>query len=168
MWLCCSLRLGHRGLAVRAPPGHPFLARTPELPREMLDGLRAGNLWPILALNFCCYACTFTWAGHFAPAARSHPPRRERAGRRHCLPVGMLSFGRSDRLFDTRKWIAFAGNVAIVGSLACACVDGPNPLPVAAIIAMGFFSSSSTTTHGRGIFPDRLIGRGIATIAIPP
>ena len=32
--------------------------------------------------------------------------------------------------------------------------------------AMGFFSASSTMvmTHGRGIFPDRLIGRGIATM----
>jgi len=31
---------------------------------------------------------------------------------------------------------------------------------------MGFFSASSTMvmTHGRGIFPDRLIGRGIATM----
>src|SRR3954471_16623899 len=39
-------------LVVRdAPPGHPFLARTPESPREMLDGLLEvlGNhrLWPI-------------------------------------------------------------------------------------------------------------------------
>ena len=33
------------------------------------------------------------------------------------------------------------------------------------IVAIGFFSASSTMvmTHGRGIFPDRLIGRGIAT-----
>jgi hypothetical protein len=39
-------------------------------------------------------------------------------------------------------------------------------LPVGAIIAMGFFSASSTMvmTHGRGIFPDRLIGRGISTM----
>jgi hypothetical protein len=31
---------------------------------------------------------------------------------------------------------------------------------------MGFFSASSTMvmTHGRGIFPDRLIGRGISTM----
>src|SRR5262249_13450845 len=39
-------------------------------------------------------------------------------------------------------------------------------LAVAAIIAIGFFSASSTMimTHGRGIFPDRLIGRGMATM----
>jgi predicted MFS family arabinose efflux permease len=61
-------------LVVRdAPPGHPFLARTAESPREMLQGLvevlREPRLKPILALNFCNYACTFTvqglWGGPF-------------------------------------------------------------------------------------------------------
>ncbi len=37
---------------------------------------------------------------------------------------------------------------------------------VGGIVAMGFFSASSTMimTHGRGIFPDRLIGRGMSTM----
>ena len=56
-----------------APPGHPFLARTPEPPRQMLQGLmevlRNPRIKPILALNFCSYACTFTvqglWGGPF-------------------------------------------------------------------------------------------------------
>jgi len=167
-------------LVVRdAPPGHPFLARTPESPREMLDGLLEvlGNhrLWPILALNFCCYACTFTvqglWGGPYLREVHGLTPIQ--AGNVLLAAViayqfGMLSFGPLDRLFDTRKWIAFAGNVAIVGLLAILALasTGPTWLPVAAIIAMGFFSASSTMvmTHGRGIFPDRLIGRGIATI----
>jgi MFS family permease len=39
-------------------------------------------------------------------------------------------------------------------------------VPIAAILAIGFFSAASTMvmTHARGIFPDRLIGRGISTI----
>ena len=58
-------------LVVRdAPPGHPFLARTPEPPRLMLQGLvevlRNPRLRPILALNFCNYACTFTVQGLWA------------------------------------------------------------------------------------------------------
>jgi predicted MFS family arabinose efflux permease len=61
-------------LVVRdAPRGHPFLARTPESPRHMLQGLvevlRNPRLKPILAMNFCNYACTFTvqglWGGPF-------------------------------------------------------------------------------------------------------
>src|SRR4029077_15432868 len=37
---------------------------------------------------------------------------------------------------------------------------------IAGIVAMGFVSASSTMvmTHGRAIFPDRLIGRGMATM----
>ena len=50
-----------------APPGHPFLSRTPEPPGEMLKGLvevlSNPRLKPILALNFCNYACTFTVQG---------------------------------------------------------------------------------------------------------
>src|SRR3954463_5124871 len=61
-------------LVVRdAPPGHPFLDRTPEAPRQLLQGLievlSNVRLWPILAMNFCNYACTFTvqglWGGAF-------------------------------------------------------------------------------------------------------
>jgi predicted MFS family arabinose efflux permease len=61
-------------LVVRdAPPGHPVLDRTPEPPRLRLQGLmevlRNPRLRPILALNFCNYACTFTvqglWGGPY-------------------------------------------------------------------------------------------------------
>src|SRR3981189_1694964 len=61
-------------LVVRdAPPGHPFLARTPESPRHMLQGLLevAPNprLRPFLALAFCNCACIFSpqglWGGPF-------------------------------------------------------------------------------------------------------
>ncbi len=167
-------------LVVRdAPDGHPFHDRAPESPREMLQGLvevlANRRLWPILALNFCSYACTFTvqglWGGPFLREVHGLTPIQ--AGNVLLAAVvayqcGMLSFGPLDRLFDTRKWIAFAGNLTIVVLLATLAIPAAPPLwlPVAAIIAIGFFSASSTMvmTHGRGIFPDRLIGRGIATI----
>jgi predicted MFS family arabinose efflux permease len=162
-----------------APPGHPFLARTHESPREMLQGLlevlRNRRLWPILALNFCSYACTFTvqglWGGPYLREVQGLTPIQ--AGNVLLAAVvayqfGMLSFGPLDRLFDTRKLIAITGNLVIVALLATLAIPAAAPvwLPVAAIVAIGFFSASSTMvmTHGRGIFPDRLIGRGIATI----
>jgi hypothetical protein len=39
-------------------------------------------------------------------------------------------------------------------------------MAIGVICAIGFVSASSTMvmTHGRGIFPDRLIGRGMATM----
>ena len=162
-----------------APPGHPFLARTPEPPGQMLRGLmeilRNPLLRPILALNFCSYACTFTvqglWGGPFLREV--HGLSAIQAGNVLLLAVvayqaGMLVFGPLDRLLDTRKWIAVGGNLAIIALLATLALPSAPPVwvPIGAILAIGFFSASSTMvmTHARGIFPDRLIGRGISTI----
>ena len=167
-------------LVVRdAPPGHPFLSRKTEPPGEMLRGLvevlRNPRLKPILALNFCNYACTFTvqglWGGAFLREVHGLSPIA--AGNVLLCAViayqaGMLTFGPLDRRLDTRKGIAIVGTLVIIGLLAVLALFSHPPvwLPVGVIIAMGFFSASSTMvmTHGRGIFPDRLIGRGISTM----
>ena len=167
-------------LVVRdAPPGHPFLARNPEPPRQMLQGLmevlRNPRLKPILALNFCNYACTFTvqglWGGPFLREVHGLSPIE--AGNVLLVAViayqvGMLTFGPLDRRLDTRKWIAIGGSLVIISILAILALMSHPPvwLPIGAIICIGFFSASSTMvlTHGRGIFPDRLIGRGVATM----
>lgn len=162
-----------------APPGHPFLARRTESPAEMMRGLgevlRNPQLKFILALNFCNYACTFTvqglWGGPFLREV--HGLSRIESGNVLlsaviAYQVGMLMFGPSDRVFDTRKWIAIAGTLVIAAILGTLAVWGQAPLwlAVAAIVGIGFLSASSTMvmTHGRGIFPDRLIGRGMATM----
>lgn len=167
-------------LVVRdAPPDHPFLARKTESPREMLRGLgevlRNPRLPFILTLNFCNYACTFTvqglWGGPFLREV--HGLSIIESGNVLLMAViayqlGMLVFGPLDRLLDTRKWIAISGTLTIVAILALfAALDRPPAwLVVAGIIGMGFVSASSTMimTHGRAIFPDRLIGRGMATM----
>lgn len=162
-----------------APPGHPFLTRTPETPLQMLRGLievlRNPRLRPILALSFCNYACTFTvqglWGGPFLREVHGLSPIE--AGNVLLAAVvsyqvGMLCFGPMDRLLNTRKWIAVGGSLAIVCILATLALASQPPIwvPIGAMLGIGFVSASSTMvmTHGRGIFPDRLIGRGIATI----
>ncbi|MFL6817998.1 MAG: MFS transporter [Bradyrhizobium sp.] len=167
-------------LVVRdAPPGHPFLARTPEPAGEMLKGLfevlHNPRLKLILPLNFCNYACTFTvqglWGGPFLREV--HGLSAIEAGNVLLLSVityqmGMLAFGPLDRMLDTRKWIAIGGSLVIISILATLALASHPPIwvPIAAMLGIGFFSASSTMvmTHGRGIFPDRLIGRGMATI----
>ncbi len=167
-------------LVVRdAPPGHPFLDRTPEAPRQMLQGLievlRNPRLRPILAMNFCNYACTFTvqglWGGAFLREVYGMSPIE--AGNVLLSAVityqlGIIAFGPLDRVLDTRKWIAIGGTMVTISMLATLALASRPPVwvPIGAIVAIGFFSASSTMvmTHGRGIFPDRLIGRGIATI----
>ena len=162
-----------------APPGHPFLSRPPESPRQLLRGLAEvlsePRLWPILALNFCNYACTFTvqglWGGPYLREV--HGLGAIAAGNVLlaavvAYQVGMLVFGPLDRRLDTRKWIAVGGSSVIIALLGVLALvpQPPTWVPVAAICCMGFVSASSTMvmTHGRGIFPDRLIGRGMATM----
>jgi len=167
-------------LVVRdAPPGHPFLARKIETPGELLSGLgevlRNPRLPYILTLNFCNYACTFTvqglWGGPFLREV--HGLTIIQSGNVLFSAViayqcGMLCFGPLDRLLDTRKWIAIGGTLAIATILATLALASAPPLwlVVGAIVGIGFFSASSTMvmTHGRAIFPDRLIGRGMSTM----
>ncbi len=167
-------------LVVRdAPPGHPFLARKTETPREMVRGLMEvlGNrrLHVILVLNFCNYACTFTvqglWGGPFLREVHGLTKIESGnvlLGAVVAYQMGMLVFGPMDRVLDTRKWIAFGGTVAVAGLMATIGLWSHPPawVPVAAIIGIGFLSSCSTMvmTHGRAVLPDRLIGRGMATI----
>jgi predicted MFS family arabinose efflux permease len=167
-------------LVVRdAPPGHPFLVQPPEPPRQMLQGLmevlRNARLMPILALSFCNYACTFTvqglWGGPFLREVHGLSPIE--AGNVLFIAViayqlGILAFGPLDRLLNTRKWITIGGSLAIISLLAALALPSQPPVsvPIGAIIGIGFFSASATMamTHGRGIIPERLIGRGMATI----
>jgi MFS family permease len=167
-------------LVVRdAPPGHPFLARKSETSGEMLRGLvevlRSPNLPFILVLNFCNYACSFTvqglWGGPFLREVHGFSI----IGSGNVLlaaviayQLGMMTFSPLDRVLDTRKWIAIAGTLVIAAILALfALLKAPPAWLVAGgIIAMGFVSASSTMvmTHGRALFPDRLIGRGMASM----
>lgn len=167
-------------LVVRdAPPGHPFLARKTETPRELLRGLgealRSPSLPYILVLNFCNYACTFTvqglWGGPYLREV--HGLTAIQAGNVLlagvvAYQVGMLTFGPLDRVLDTRKWIAVAGTLAVAALLAvlAGVAQPPVWLAAGAIIGIGFVSASSTMimAHGRAIFPDRLIGRGMSTM----
>jgi predicted MFS family arabinose efflux permease len=162
-----------------APPGHPFLDRRPETAAEMIQGLgevlKNPQLKFIIALNFCNYACTFTvqglWGGPFLREV--HGLTRVESGNVLLVAViayqiGMLTISPLDRVFDTRKRIAITGTLLIAAILATLAFWAKAPLWVAvgAITGIGFLSASSTMvmTHGRGIFPDRLIGRGIAAM----
>ena len=162
-----------------APPGHPFLDRKAETGAQMLRGLlevvRSPNLPFILVLNFCNYACTFTvqglWGGPFLREVHGLTiveSANVLLAAVVAYQVGMMCFSPLDRILDTRKRIAMSGTLVIASILALfALLKAPPAWLVAGgIIAMGFVSASSTMvmTHGRALFPDRLIGRGMATM----
>ena len=140
-------------LVVRdAPPGHPFLARTPEvsqMSQGLIEVLSNPRLRPILALNFCNYACTFTvqglWGGPFLREVYGLSPIE--AGNVLLAAViayqaGMLVFGPLDRLLDTRKWIAIGGTLMVISILAILALASRSPswVPIGAIIVIGFLA----------------------------
>src|SRR5262249_8294982 len=126
-------------------------------------------------LSFCNYACTFTvqglWGGPFLREV--HGLSAIAAGNVLFAAViayqlGILAFGPLDRLLNTRKRIALGGTLVIIALLSTLALVSQPPawVAVAAILGIGFFSASSpmVMTPGRGTIPDRLIGRGMATI----
>ena len=162
-----------------APPGHPFLAREPESPIEMLRGLKevfcTRHLPFILVLNFTNYACTFTLQGLWGgPWLREvHGMTRIESGNVLFMAViayqlGVLTIGPLDRVLNTRKWIAFTGSLVVAVNMATLALwrVPPDWVPVASILIIGYVSACSTMVmaHARGLFPDRLIGRGMATV----
>ncbi|MDK3075620.1 MFS transporter [Sedimentitalea sp. JM2-8] len=79
--------------------------------------------------------------------------------------VGTFTYGPLDRVFGTRKWVAFFGNL---GGAACLgllvlCIDSNLFLSIVLIALIGFLGGSfpMVIAHGRGFFPPHLVGRGV-------
>jgi MFS family permease len=79
--------------------------------------------------------------------------------------LGTFAYGPLDRLFGTRKWVIFGGNVVVV--LACAMVAAQPALGYGAAVALcaviGMFGLTFPVimAHGRSFIPAHLTGRGV-------
>ena len=79
--------------------------------------------------------------------------------------AGTLCYSPADRIFRTRKWVVFAGN--LIGALALFALVwsvGTNVwLSIALLSVVGFFGGSFPVliAHGRAFFPPHLVGRGV-------
>ena len=75
-----------------------------------------------------------------------------------------------DRIFGTRKWVIFLGNLC--GALLCFLLyltGGSEFWSTMGIMAgIGFFGASFPVlvAHGRSFFPDHLMGRGVTLISL--
>jgi len=84
--------------------------------------------------------------------------------------VGILAFGPLDRAFDTRKWVIVPGALAsttLLGALALV----PGLTAAAAVVLLILFTGVTAyavviVAHGRSLFPDHLVGRGVTTVNI--
>jgi MFS family permease len=159
----------------------PGATRQPETPREVLRGLlevwRTPGLLALLGVHTFAYASMATVLGLWAGPYLAHVHGMDGTTRGNVLfamaaaqLLGILAFGPLDRIFDTRKWIIVPGGLLSVGLLgAMALIPG---LPVAAAVALLILFTGVTAyavvivAHGRSLFPDHLLGRGVTTVNI--
>lgn len=158
-----------------APPPQP--ESLGDVLRGLAEVWRTPGLPSVLAIHCFAYASMATVLGLWAGPYLAHVHGLSVESRGHVLLamsvaqlVGILAFGPLDRRFDTRKWVIVPGaaaSVALLGALAL--IPG---LPLAAAIALLILFTGVTSyavvivAHGRSLFADRLIGRGVTTVNI--
>ena len=162
-----------------APPGHPYHARRPESLGETIRGLREVLANPrlpyILAMSFVAYPAVATVLGLWAGPYLNDVHGLDAVDRGNVLlvaagatVVGTLCYGPLDRVFDTRKRIVVCGALATIAVLAALAL-APSPAlwqAAALLVALGGFGVFAVMiiAHGRAIFPERLVGRGITVV----
>lgn len=81
------------------------------------------------------------------------------------LAVGTLAYGPLDRLFNSRKWVVFFGNLAVLAAVIWLALVPQLSLLVATLllVVIGFFGSSYAVqmAHGKAFVPAHLTGRGV-------
>ncbi|MEZ5799004.1 MAG: MFS transporter [Paracoccaceae bacterium] len=157
-------------LLVRDPAPAPRGARG-----SVLTLLAMPAIWPVLIMMFVCYVPAAglrgLWLGPYFTDVWGYT--RPEVGQASlwmglAMVAGSFFYGPLDRWLGTRKWVIFAGNLALL-----ACLVGlwlwPGLSPVLSIWLMagaGFFGATFpiVVAHARAFFPAHLIGRGVTLV----
>ena len=137
--------------------------------------LRSRRLWTIFPLVLLCYAPVAglrgLWAGpwltdlHGADAALVG---RVTLAMAVAMVVGSALYGPLDRWLDTRKRVALAGNLVVLGCLGALAwrPDAGLAAAVALLVAIGLagMSYGLLVAHGRAFVPAALTGRGVTLL----
>ena len=162
-----------------APQGTPAPVAPPARIGAVVGGLaevwRSPSLLPVLAIHLFAYASLLTvlglWAGPYlndvhglGAVARGNVLLAMGAAQL----VGILCYGPLDRLFNSRKRVVVCGALLTISVLAAlaAIPEPPVWLAAALLILMAGVTAYGIVivAHGRGLFPDRLAGRGVTTV----
>ena len=150
-----------------------------ESPAEILRGLlevwRTPGLLPVLSMHFFAYAAMLTVLGVWGGPYLYDVHRLDGVARGNVLLamgvaqiLGILAYGPMDRVLRSRKKVVFGGaaiSMALLAIMAALALP-PLWLAVALLVAFCFFCAYGTVivAQGRGLFPDRLAGRGVTTV----
>lgn len=142
---------------------------------SVLDLLRMRAMWFILPLVLVNYAPAAglrgLWIGpYFTDVFGSTVAQVGTVTTVMALAMiaGNFFYGPLDRIFGTRKWVIFFGNLSGASLCIALYLFGSNSFWAAAGImaAIGFFGASFPilVAHGRSFFPEHLMGRGVTLI----
>ena len=142
---------------------------------SVFDLLKLRALWVIFPMMFANYAAAAgirgLWIGPYLSDVFAASPTR--IGQATLIMglgmiAGVFAYGPLDRLFRTRKWVVFFGN--LMGGLAALALylfPAANIwLSVGLMAAIGFFGSSFPVlmAHARAFIPTHLTGRGVTLL----
>lgn len=162
-----------------APPDHPYHRRTPETIRSAFNGVvevfRTPGVPRLLVMAFVAYAVVSCFLGLWIGPYLHDVHGLDTVQRGNVLfyfsvamIVGNLSLGSLDRLVDSRKAVIMGGAVATILILAALVAWPHPPLYVATILltGIGFLAGYTIViiVHGKGFYPDRLMGRGATLV----
>ncbi|MDA5092595.1 MFS transporter [Aliiroseovarius sp. KMU-50] len=139
---------------------------------SVLDLLKLPALWAIFPIMFVNYSAAAglrgSWAGPFMRDIYGMDATGigwVTMGIALAMVVGNFAYGPLDRLFGTRKWVIFIGNMIAVGFVfALWAMPSSGVWTVALLMAaIGLFASSFPLimAHGRSFYPPHLVGRGV-------
>ena len=153
----------------------PEIDRQNEKPGSYLDLMKIRALWPIFPMIFMGYGLAAgirgLWAGPYL--VDTFGMGTAEIGRvtlfmALSLVAGSLVYGPLDRVFNSRKWVNFAGNLVVLFAVMWLLFAGnKEPWQVTiAFMMVGFFGAGypMQVAHGKGFVPKQLTGRGVTLL----
>lgn len=152
---------------VRNPPPAPTTQSG-----RFSDLLKMPVLWWIIPLVFVNYmpvaALRGLWIGPYLVdtfAASAAQVGNASMMMSLAIIAGTFAYGPLDRVFGTRKWVIFTGNVAVLVALVALLAFENVSYSIAVILftMIGFFGMSfpMIVAHGRAFAPPHIAGRGV-------
>jgi predicted MFS family arabinose efflux permease len=134
------------------------------------------SLWPILPLTAVSYAVMLAerglWAGpYFAEVYGLGPVDRGNALllMAAAMSAGAMIYGPLDNWLNTRKWVVVAGSaltIAFFLLLSFGRLGVGSATLVMALLGAAGMTYGVVMAHGRALFPDHLLGRGITAMNV--
>lgn len=172
LWALALVTLGVAVVVFVAVQDPPKVAHDDGQKGSVFDLLKLPALWAIFPIMFVNYSAAAglrgSWAGPFMRDIYDMGATGigwVTMGIALAMVIGNFAYGPLDRIFGTRKWVIFVGNITAVGFVfALWAIPTSGAWTVTFLMAaIALFASSFPLimAHGRSFYPPHLVGRGM-------